>query len=167
MEQLLILLKEGLASGVVAILRISLILVPIMIVAEIARDFNILDPISKKIKWILDLLTLPPEAAFPLLVGVCFGLVYGSALIVDFAREGSLKKRDLLLTGIFPLYRPCRDRGHSHLHCFRGKPVPDPLYPFQPSLPGYQASCFRTRLLFCRWKRKDAPGNRRNNLTQV
>jgi hypothetical protein len=101
MEQLLILLKEGLASGVVAILRMSLILVPIMIVAEIARDFNILDPISKKIKWILDLLTLPPEAAFPLLVGVCFGLVYGSALIVDFAREGSLKKRDLLLTGIF------------------------------------------------------------------
>lgn len=101
MESLFMVLKEGLSSGAAGILRIALMLIPIMIVAEIARYFNLLDPVSKKIKGILNFLTLPPEAAFPLLVGLCFGLVYGSALIVDFAREGYLKKRDLLLTGIF------------------------------------------------------------------
>lgn len=72
-----------------------------MMTAEIARHYNLLESLSKKIKRVLDFLTLPLEAAFPLLVGLCFGIVYGSALIVDYAREGYLGKRDLLLFGIF------------------------------------------------------------------
>lgn len=72
-----------------------------MMTAEIARHYNLLESLSKKIKRVLDFLTLPLEAAFPLLVGLCFGIVYGSALIVDYAREGYLGKRDLLLIGIF------------------------------------------------------------------
>ncbi len=47
------------------------------------------------------MLTLPTEAAVPLLAGMLFGIVLGSALIIDYAKEGYLKKRDLLLLGIF------------------------------------------------------------------
>ncbi|NLA27626.1 MAG: nucleoside recognition protein [Firmicutes bacterium] len=94
-------LKEGLASGVLSILRIAPFFIPIMIVVEIARHYKVLELLSSKIKRVLDFLTLPLEAAFPLLVGVCFGIVYGSALIIDYAREGYLEKRDLLLIGIF------------------------------------------------------------------
>lgn len=101
METVITIFKEGLTGGVLTILRITLFLIPIMIIVEIARHYNILELLSKKIKGVLDFLTLPLEAAFPLLVGVCFGIVYGSALIVDYAREGYLGKRDLLLIGIF------------------------------------------------------------------
>lgn len=101
MEAVLTILGSGLAGGARTILRIALYLVPIMIAVEIARHYNILDLFSRKIKRLLDFLTLPLEAAFPLLVGLCFGIVYGSALIVDYAREGYLEKRDLLLIGIF------------------------------------------------------------------
>lgn len=98
---MLFMLKNGLAGGAATILRIALILIPIMIVVEIARHYNLLELFSRRIKGLPDLLTLPLEAAFPLLVGLCFGIVYGSALIIDYAREGYLGKRDLLLIGIF------------------------------------------------------------------
>ncbi len=101
MAIILTILKEGLTSGALTLLRIAALLIPIMIMVEIARHYKILEALSKRIKVVLDFLTLPLEAAFPLLVGVCFGIVYGSALIVDYAREGYLGKRDLLLIGIF------------------------------------------------------------------
>lgn len=101
MAVIFLILKDGLLSAAGTLLRIALFLIPIMIAVEMARHFKLLEMLSKKIKGVLDFLTLPLEAAFPLLVGVCFGIVYGSALIIDYAREGSLGKRDLLLIGIF------------------------------------------------------------------
>ncbi len=101
MAIVLTILKEGLTGSVLTLLRIAAFLIPIMIVVEIARHYKVLEALSRRIKVVLDFLTLPLEAAFPLLVGVCFGIVYGSALIVDYAREGYLEKRELLLIGIF------------------------------------------------------------------
>ncbi|HPU01175.1 MAG: nucleoside recognition protein [Firmicutes bacterium] len=101
METALEIIKEGLAGGAITMLRLALFLIPIMVLTEIARHYNLLQLLARKIKMVLDFLTLPLEAAFPLLVGVCFGIVYGSALIIDYAREGFLQKRDLLLIGIF------------------------------------------------------------------
>lgn len=101
METVLTLLKEGIGGGILSILRISLILVPVMVVIEITRHYNVLQLAALKIKRFLRFLTLPTEAAFPLVVGVGFGIVLGAALIIEYAREGRLNKRDLLLIGIF------------------------------------------------------------------
>lgn len=101
MEIVAAVLKDGLTGGAMTILRIALILTPIMVVVEIAHHYNLLGLLSGKIKGLLNFLTLPLEAAFPLLVGALFGIVYGSALIIDYAREGHLGKRELLLIGIF------------------------------------------------------------------
>lgn len=101
MDTVLQLLKEGLTGGVASILRITLFLVPVMVVIEIARHFNVLETASAKIQGCLRFLSLPKEAAFPLLAGMFFGIVLGAALIIDYAAEGCLKKRDLMLIGIF------------------------------------------------------------------
>ena len=101
MELLRLILEDGIWGSIVSIARITLILVPVLVGIEFARHFHILEVISAKIQPLLRLLTLPKEAAFPLVVGLGFGLVYGAALIIDSAREGTLKKRDLLLVGIF------------------------------------------------------------------
>ncbi|MGI6096654.1 MAG: nucleoside recognition domain-containing protein [Dethiobacteria bacterium] len=100
-ELLQILLEEGIIKSLLGIAQITLILVPVLIGIELARHFNILEKISAKAQPLLRLLTLPKEAAFPLIVGLGFGIVYGAALIIDYAREGSLNKRDLVLIGIF------------------------------------------------------------------
>ncbi len=95
------LLIDTVVSTLTTIGRLALLLIPIMILIELARHFRLIEKMTHKIKGALRLLTLPPEAAFPLLVGMFFGIVLGAALIIDYAREGILKKRDLILIGIF------------------------------------------------------------------
>jgi hypothetical protein len=100
MEILLLIINTAF-STLTGIGRIALILVPVIILIELARHYKIIEKITGKVKGALAFLTLPQEAAFPLLGGMFFGIVLGSALIIDYAKEGYLNKRDLLLIGIF------------------------------------------------------------------
>ena len=95
------LITEGLLSGIQSILRITMLLIPVFILIEFARYYNVLEAISKKMRVFTSLIKLPIEAAFPLLAGLSFGIVYGAALIIESANEGVLKKRDLILIGVF------------------------------------------------------------------
>ncbi len=99
--EILYLLATTIADTILNIARLALLLVPVMVLIEIARYYQLIEKLTGRIKGALEFLTLPQEAAFPLLAGLFFGIVLGSALIIDYAREGILKKRDLLLIGIF------------------------------------------------------------------
>jgi hypothetical protein len=46
-------------------------------------------------------LNLSNRAAYPLLAGLFLGIVFGSGVIISFARDGSLTKRDLMLVLVF------------------------------------------------------------------
>jgi len=96
-----LILKEAILQSLATIVRIAKVMIPIMVVLEIARKFNWLEKLAAKIEPAIKILTLPPEAAFPLLAGLVFGLIYGAGLIIDFSRRGVLSKRDLTLIGVF------------------------------------------------------------------
>ncbi len=99
---ILLLLAETISSTLLSIGRLALLLIPLIVLIEITRYFQVIERITGRVKGTMQLiLTLPPEAVFPLMAGMFFGIVLGSALIIDYAREGYLKKRDLLLIGIF------------------------------------------------------------------
>lgn len=99
--EIIMLLIETITDTLISLARLALLLVPVLVLIEIARHYQVIEKMTGRIKGILRFLTLPQEAAFPLLGGMFFGIVLGSALIIDYAREGYLKKRDLLLIGIF------------------------------------------------------------------
>ncbi len=99
--EIIMLLIETIADTMYNIARLALLLIPVLILIELARHYKVIEKITGSMRGPLRFLTLPQEAAFPLLGGMFFGIVLGSALIIDYAREGYLKKRDLLLIGIF------------------------------------------------------------------
>lgn len=99
--EIIILLIDTISNALLGIGRLVLILVPILVMIEIARAYQLIERITGKVKGVLRLLSLPQEAAFPLLAGIFFGIVFGAALIIEYSREGYLNKRDLLLIGIF------------------------------------------------------------------
>ncbi len=99
--EILILLYNTIIDSIFSIARLALILVPIMVTIEIARYFEVIEKVTVRVKGALKVLTLPQEAAFPMLAGIFFGIVFGAALIIEYSREGYLNKRDLLLIGIF------------------------------------------------------------------
>ncbi len=95
------LLMDGVVGGLQSVVNIALILFPILILIEFARYYHLVEKISSRLNPFVRFLTLPREAAFPLVAGLGFGLVFGAALIIEYAREGILKRRDLMLVGIF------------------------------------------------------------------
>ncbi len=99
--EIIALLFNTVIETLVSIARLALILVPILVMIEIARHYQVIEKMTDKIKGALRFLTLPKEAAFPMLAGIFFGIVLGAALIIEYSREGYLNKRDLLLIGIF------------------------------------------------------------------
>ncbi|SHK13951.1 nucleoside recognition domain-containing protein [Paramaledivibacter caminithermalis] len=94
-------ISEGIIGGLKSILNIAIIVFPLMIVMEIAKDLNILDKLSDYCKPLTKWLGVSKESAFPLAIGLVFGLAYGAGVIIQSAKEGNLDKRSLILVSIF------------------------------------------------------------------
>lgn len=79
----------------------GMIIIPIMIILEIARDLKILDRIGEMLAPTMRVLGLSKEAAPPLMVGLGFGITYGAGVIIEAARSGRLTWKDLFLLNLF------------------------------------------------------------------
>ncbi len=98
---LLAILQESLLGSLRTLLLLLVILIPIMIVFEYARHYHYMEKLSRYFRWLTRCLTLSPEAVFPLMIGLFFGLLFGAAIIIEYARQELISKRDLALLGIF------------------------------------------------------------------
>lgn len=94
-------LKEGALGGINSVYSIAKIIIPIMIILQILKDYKILDKIIKPFAFITKMFKTSDGAVLPLLVGLLFGLSYGAGVIIQSAKEGDLTKRDLLIITIF------------------------------------------------------------------
>ena len=83
------------------VLIMASIIIPIMILLELAREKRILDHFSKKLAPALKIFGMSPEAAFPLLAGIIFGISYGAGVIIDSAKSGRISWRDMFLVNVF------------------------------------------------------------------
>jgi hypothetical protein len=72
-----------------------------MIVLALLTDSHLLDRGVDFIQPVMQRLSLSSRAAFPLLAGFFLGIVFGSGVIISFANDGTLTKRDLMLILIF------------------------------------------------------------------
>ncbi len=101
MNDIVAVLWEGLSGGIKSVFNISLIVFPLMIVIEIARDLNLLEKLANLFKPITNLMGMSKESAFPLAIGLVFGLAYGAGVIIQNVKEGNIDKGSLVLVSIF------------------------------------------------------------------
>ena len=94
-------LTAALSASFATMLQLTLILIPIMIILEYANHFHLLEKLTTLLGWLPKSLTMSPQAAFPLIVGIFVGVTYGAAIFIEYARQGTLTKRDMLLCGVF------------------------------------------------------------------
>lgn len=94
-------LKESVLGSFNSVKTMASIIIPIMVCMEILKDSNILDKISKKLKFISDFFNMSHMTIFPMLVGFIFGISYGAGVIIESAEEGNLTKNDLYILMIF------------------------------------------------------------------
>ncbi len=98
---MLAVIKEAFWGSLSSIKTIAIILIPMMVVLQIAKDYQILDKISNSLWGFARILGISKDAIFPLLVGIFFGISYGAGVIIETSKQGNLTKKDLLLLVIF------------------------------------------------------------------
>jgi len=94
-------LKEAFSGSFKSLVSIATIVIPLMVVMELAKDYNILDKIASYIKFLAKPFNMSKNSSFPLLVGLIFGLAYGAGVILQSAKDGQLTKRDMILIAVF------------------------------------------------------------------
>ncbi|MCG8400834.1 MAG: nucleoside recognition protein [Firmicutes bacterium] len=94
-------LGEAIPGAVGIVFMMAAIVIPVMVVLELARDLNILDRVAGWLAPALRGLGLSPQAAFPLLVGIIFGISYGAGVLIEEARSGRLNWKDIFLINVF------------------------------------------------------------------
>ncbi len=93
--------QEGLTKSFWTVLVLLAILIPIMILFEYAKHYQFLEKLSRYFTWLTRWLTLSPTAAFPLVIGLFFGILFGAAVLIEFSRQDLISKRDMTLLGVF------------------------------------------------------------------
>ncbi|MGI6037778.1 MAG: nucleoside recognition protein [Limnochordia bacterium] len=92
---------EGLITGLRSTVTIAFVVIPLMIILEIARANNWLEQIIGYIYPPFRALGLSKEGTFPVLVAFIFGLIYGSGVIINNVREGKLNPVEIQIIGVF------------------------------------------------------------------
>lgn len=88
-------------GSIKSVWQMAVIIIPLMLILEIAKDMNILEKIAGWMAPAMKIFKLPKEGAFPLLIGLTFGLAYGAGVIIESVKEGHLTWRDLFLINVF------------------------------------------------------------------
>ncbi|UCD82459.1 MAG: hypothetical protein JSW26_13845 [Desulfobacterales bacterium] len=96
-----LIIREILTNSVRISLLLFAIIIPLMVGLALLRDSRLLDRAAGLLQPVLKWLNLSNRAAFPLLAGFFLGIVIGSGVIIAFAHEGRLTKRDLMLVLVF------------------------------------------------------------------
>ena len=96
-----LIIREILTNSVRITLLLTAIIIPLMVGLALLKDSRLLDRAAGFLQPVMQRLKLSNNAAYPLLAGLFLGIVFGSGVILSFAKDGSLTKRDLMLVLVF------------------------------------------------------------------
>lgn len=94
-------LKEAIVGSLESIYVIAIIVLPLMVILQIAKDYKVLNKVSGFFKFLTRFFGMSEDSALPLLVGITFGIVYGAGTIIQSSREGNISKKDMFLISVF------------------------------------------------------------------
>ncbi len=75
--------------------QIFCIIMPLMVIMELAKIFNIIDFVTRMITPLLKIMGLSPATGMLWLTASVFGLAYGAAVIVEETQTKKFKQQDL------------------------------------------------------------------------
>jgi hypothetical protein len=92
---LLEILYQGLIAGLISVGKLALIILPFMVMVEFAKQYGWLEIISKRSQWFTAIFHLPRTAALSVFAGLFIGIVSGSGVILQAAKEENFSRATL------------------------------------------------------------------------
>jgi len=94
-------MKNLFIDSFLLVLKLACYIIPLMIILEFSKENDHIESISNSIYKVLKKYGYSKAAVFPLLIGVLFGITYGSGVIVQSNKEGRLEGEDKRLLSDF------------------------------------------------------------------
>ena len=92
---------DSLISLGALLLKVFCIVVPLMIILEVSREFKILDKLTKAIYPIARLIGFKRDSIYPLLAGIVFGISYGGGVLIGESGSGRISANQMFLVALF------------------------------------------------------------------
>lgn len=94
-------LWEGLLQGLLGVWTVARVVIPLMIVLEIAQANGLLQRLNRILARPFRHIGLSEEGAFPVVVAMVFGLTFGSGVIINHVRERKITEQEVKIMGSF------------------------------------------------------------------
>jgi len=94
-------LATGLKASLVSLGKIALILIPLFLGLELAKELGWLSRISSGLAGVLRRVGLPERTALPLATGTIIGFTYGAGVILKAIQEEGWTQREMTLLWVF------------------------------------------------------------------
>ncbi len=91
-----ILIANGLSLA-----KIILIIIGLMIVMDLTREFGLMDRITSALSVPMKILGMNQRTSLVTAVGLLLGLAYGAGLIIDETKRSNISREEILATNIF------------------------------------------------------------------
>jgi hypothetical protein len=93
--------SQILMSSIKLVIELTLIITGVMLIVEVLQEYKILHHLTSLLNPVTSLLKLPRAANLPLLAGICVGISFGAAIIIDSSENGSLNDKEIYLINLF------------------------------------------------------------------
>lgn len=91
----------GLQKAIFGVLQLAMIVIPLMVMIQIAKDLKWLDAFSKAVAPVTRFLGMKENTSMTLASGLLIGLAMGSAVMIQAVEEDGVSRRDVTLAFIF------------------------------------------------------------------
>ncbi|OES46128.1 nucleoside recognition domain-containing protein [Domibacillus iocasae] len=91
----------GLQKAIFGVLQLALIVIPLMVMIQIAKDLKWLDAFSRAVAPVTRFLGMKENTSMTLASGLLIGLAMGSAVMIQAVEEDGVSQRDVTLAFIF------------------------------------------------------------------
>lgn len=83
------------------LLKVFLIVVPLMVLLEISREYKVLDKLIKACYPFARRMGLKRDSIYPLIAGIIFGISYGAGVLIGESDSGRIKGNQMFLVALF------------------------------------------------------------------
>lgn len=91
----------GFKTAIIAVLQLSCIVIPLMVVMQYLRESGFMDKLSILIAPFTRLLGMKQNTSFTLVTGLTIGLAFGAGVMIQAVEEDGVSRKDMMLALIF------------------------------------------------------------------
>ncbi|RKQ35556.1 nucleoside recognition domain-containing protein [Oceanobacillus halophilus] len=92
---------HGIETAAIAIGQLALIVIPLMVIMQVLREYGWLEKLSDMLAPFMKVLGMDKNTSMTMVAGLTIGLAYGAGLMIQAVKEDGVSKKDMYLALIF------------------------------------------------------------------